>query len=112
MRGARQRQAGVFDKLMTIESATRTPGTMGGASISWASAGTAWCAIRPRSSRDGQFQERYGVVITHDVVSRYHTALVAGNRLVLGSRVFMIRGVLNDNEGNGFVTCECTEEAL
>lgn len=90
--------AATLRRRVRIEQPVYTPDDAGGQSTGWQELATVWADVRPVSGQTvfeaAQRQER----VTHKVFIRFREDVTASMRLVLGSRVFAIRAVLDPEE--------------
>jgi SPP1 family predicted phage head-tail adaptor len=96
-------EAGKLDKLVTIQSPTRSTDTRTGqrTPTAWVDVDPpVWAAVWPRSTREGEVGGRQEGTITHEVRMRYTSALTTESRLKLGSRILSIVGIDNVDEAN------------
>jgi SPP1 family predicted phage head-tail adaptor len=91
---------GTLRKRITIQAETSTPDSAGGYALSWTDVATVWADIKPESGREVFIAQHNEGRVTHRVTLRYYAGITTDMRVLYGSRVFNIRGVLNPNEAN------------
>ncbi len=93
-------RSGVLRKRVTLQAESRTDDGAGGYALSWTDVATVWAEIAPLGGREAFAAHRLEARVTHRVRLRYREGITADMRLVMGSRVFNIRAVLNEGERN------------
>ncbi len=71
---------------------------------------TRWAKITPLSGKSLEYAQRIHDQVTHEVRLRYYSGLCPDHRLLFGSRVFQILNVINVDERNEEMVCQCVEE--
>lgn len=102
---------------LVLEAPVETADGGGGLSIVWTPLGTHWAEIRAASARETAGGGRRDARVTHRVTIR--SAAIASpqrpsaeQRFRLGSRIFAIRGVADEDMRGRFLTCWVEEGAL
>jgi SPP1 family predicted phage head-tail adaptor len=103
---------GELRQRMRLEVAVRTPDGAGGADETWSLVAELWASLKPLSGQEGLEADRVAGHVTHDVVVRYRAGMVPAMRLVLGTRVFDIRAVLDVDERRRFLRCLVEERDI
>lgn len=104
-------RAGRLRNQVTIQTPTETrSATSGQVTKTWATLDTVWAGIEPLSGREliaaGAEQSEHDIRI----VCRYLAGLTTQCRVVFGSRIFQILGVVNRNERGAEMELRCTEQ--
>jgi len=81
-----------------IQEVTSSPDAMGQPTISWGTTQSAWAQILPLTARELYFTKTVRPETTHRITLRYFAGLTSANRLKMGSRIFNILGLINENE--------------
>ena len=87
----------------------RTPDGAGGATVTFALISEVWGDLRARAGAERLDADRLGGRVTHAIWLRYRDGLTPDCRLMLGTRRFEIRSVLNHNGRQRFLECHCEE---
>ena len=82
----------------TLLARTLTPDGGGGFAESWEAVATVWIALRPRDATDIATADRLESRVRHVVTLRRRADLAAGQRLIVGPRVFRIHAVLDAHQ--------------
>lgn len=88
------------------------PDGQGGAARNWVEAGRLWAhieAVSQRAETIAAGAER--VTVTHRIWVSAFASPVAGERLVKGTRLFVIKVVCDPDETGRFLVCDCEEQA-
>ena len=104
-------QAGKLRHLLSLqaEQQTRDPDT-GAVSIAWVEEAQVWAAIEPLSVREFIAAQGVQSEVTARITIRYRDGVTARKRLVDGSRIYNIQGVLADRgSGREYLTLPCSE---
>jgi SPP1 family predicted phage head-tail adaptor len=102
-------KAGELDKKVAVQQLTETADGQGGFTESWATVIEPWAKIRPFSSKEKFFAGQVRAGVTHEVTLRYSSSVTTKGRILWGSRVFDIKGMLNIDERNEKLVLECAE---
>lgn len=94
---------------VTIQAVSGASDGQGGISETWADVATVWASIEPMSDYERFQAQQLQTNTTHKVMIRYYSGLTTKHRLLFGSRVFNIKGILNLNEENAFMQLKCVE---
>lgn len=97
---------------MRLEVVTRVPDGAGGAEETWSLVAELWAAVKPLSGEEGLAADRIAGRASHEVVVRYRPGVMPAMRLVLGTRTFDIRAVLDIDERRRFLRCLVEERDL
>lgn len=93
-------RAGELRHRIAFQSKTRSKGTRGGPSESWATIITLWGAIMPLKGDEIINADMRNSEITHKIKIRYTSSVDAKGRALFGSRIFQLYEVLNIDERN------------
>lgn len=89
--------------------ATRSP-TSGAQPVTWETVDTVWAAIEPLSVREFIQSGASQSAVTTRVVIRFIEGIDASWRVVYGSRIYNIEGVLPDPKyGRHYLTLPCSD---
>lgn len=87
-----------------IEQMQRTSDGAGGSSVSWSEVDIVWAAVEPLSttstSRERFNDNQLQTTTRYKITLRYRNDVTADMRLVLGSRIFDIKSIINPGERN------------
>lgn len=94
---------------LALEQPVNAPDGSGGASVSWQLVANLWGRVEPLRGGENAAGEQLEADVTHRITMRYHGGLVPRNRLKFGTRIFDILVVLNKDERNHWLICQCRE---
>lgn len=100
---------GALRARLDIERPVDTPDGAGGAARSWVVAASVFAEIRPVSGDERLMADRMEQAVTHRITLRPPATLTSAMRFRLGSRVFVIRSVVDADERGARLTCLCEE---
>ena len=103
-------RAGQLRHRVIIQANTISTNSFGAASDSWATDKTVWAAIWPMSVKELTSGARNDMLVTHRIRIRYQTGITAAQRVLYGSRVFNITGIININERDETIDFTAVEE--
>lgn len=93
-----------------IEQLVRTIDDNGDAIEVWATLATVWAAIEPLSAREFVASQSVQSGVSARITIRYRSDVRPSMRLIHGSKVYQIEGVLSDKDsGLEYITLPCTE---
>ena len=92
-----------------LEMPVRTPDGAGGASLAWGLVGEVWGELRSMSGSMHLDADRLGARISHAIWLRYRPGLTPDLRLRLGTRVFIVRSILDHDGRQRYLECHCEE---
>ena len=99
-----------FNRQVTFQSLTLTPTGSGGQQATWTDfLVDQWVSIQPKIVRELNFAQRIEPRIDHTIRMRYVAGITTTMRVVYGSRIFELKAVINDDEGNEFLTMAAAE---
>ena len=95
---------------ITIQTLGGSTDAGGGQTTTWSALDTPiWAHIRPLSGREIQMANAQVGVVTHEIRIRYRTDVTTAHRILLGSRTFNIKVVLNPDDNNQMLLLKCEE---
>jgi len=100
---------GELRHIITIQSAAYVAGSHGAGDITWGTFAQVWAAVWPQKSQEHVVGDRLEIS-THTLIKiRYIAGILAGMRVLFGSRVFEIVGIRNIDEINREILLDCRE---
>ena len=104
-----------FNRKLQLERAEKTPDGSGGFHEAWVSLGTLWAYIEPRSARQAELQTIPTAKSLYRVIVRsapFGSSMrpLPGQRLVEGTRIYLIDGVMEADEAGNFLDIWIKEE--
>lgn len=93
-------RAGELNHFCTIQSATETRDTDGGAILTWGTFSTGWFQILPLSGREFIAAGQNNSEMTHTIRGHWKSGVTNKMRLVTGSRTFEVLAAMNWGERN------------
>jgi SPP1 family predicted phage head-tail adaptor len=105
---------GKFRKSLSLEQEALVPDGAGGLASSWTVVATLWGYMEPIGAAALFHTRNLEKRCTHLVTVRYRPdiQIQTGMRLSLGSRTFMIRAIVNQDERNRFIEMMVEEGGL
>lgn len=102
-------RAGILNKRVILQTASRSLTASGGATETWADTATVWAAIRPQSGVDRYEAQQTKGTLAVEIEIRYRS-VNAQQRFKYGSRLFyIIAPPTNPDERNERLVCVCEE---
>jgi SPP1 family predicted phage head-tail adaptor len=102
--------AGKLDKRVSLQTATNAQDASGNFSQTWSTTATIWAAIEPLNAREIEQAKTFSDAVSHKVTIRHRsTPPTAKQRILYGSRVLLINGVVNTQEAGVETVLYCTE---
>ena len=89
-------------------SAKQADGQGGGALV-WPNVATVWAQIEPLGAHERYRHQQQQAEVTHRITIRYRGGVNAKMRVLFGSRVFRILGVITPLEYKSLLMLECLE---
>ncbi len=86
------------------------PDGQGGFAETWTDVATMYAEILPQKSYERFQAAQLQTPTTHKITTRYRAGVTTAHRLVWGSRVFDVRGVVNPGEANVTLELTATEQ--
>lgn len=105
-------RAGDLRTRITIERQSREADGQGGWSVTWVPVGEVSAAIWPRSAGESLQHDRPAGTATHDIWLRYRSNIKPEMRIVAGTRVFGILGVMDAEDRKRWLKCVVEERDL
>lgn len=107
-------KAGTLRHTVSIQQRSATIDALGDVSDSWVTLITARAEVRPLSARELFAAQATQSQVSHQVTVRYRPELAAPKaaatyRVLFGSRVFDVHGVMNIDERNREIRMMCSE---
>ena len=106
-------RAGGLRHRITIEKPSYVRDSVGEPSLTWSAIGTVWADIQPVRARELIAGGKEKTEITHKVIIRYSSTLASqldeACRILFGSRILSIVGVINTGERNQMIELACIE---
>ncbi|MGG3737255.1 phage head closure protein [Aeribacillus pallidus] len=93
---------------ITVQTATKTPDSMGGGQKTWTDAFSCWAHVRPLNGERRYQAMQVKRELSHEIVMRYRSDITVYNRIVYNGRVFEIDSIYPD-ELNTMLTIVCSE---
>ena len=99
---------------VALQAESRAPDAAGGYAVTWTTVATVWARIEPQGAGETVAAGQLTAPVSHRVTVRRRSDIspTASMRLLFGSRVFDIRGVLNQDEGNRYLVLICEENVV
>lgn len=94
---------------ITIQRVAEAADGSGGFTATWSEYATSFAEITPASARERSFGHQIEHDVTHRVTMRYQAGIVAKMRILFGSRIFQIHGVINRDERSTWLDLLCEE---
>jgi len=96
---------GALRQRLTIEVPVSTSDGGGGAVLAWSPVATVWGRVRAVRGAEASRAMRLESHVSHRITIRYRGTVTARHRIVLGTRVFNVRAVLDGaDERKRFLT--------
>lgn len=102
--------AGRLRHLVTIQRQATTQDALGQRDLTWTDVDDVWAKIAPVSGRDFFNASGEHAEITHKVLMRHGVDVIAGDRILFGSRIFDVRVPINMGERDRFVELMVVEQ--
>ena len=96
-------------KRLTIQTPSYDSDGQGGFTETWLDGDTVWASIEPAKAYERYQAMQMQVPITHKIVMRYNPSVAATSRLKFGSRIFGVKEVINEHEGDRFLFIRAIE---
>ncbi len=100
---------GTLRRKVALEAPARAAGEGGAGVITWSTIATAWAQIAPRVGREIVAADGLGGRVTHDIRLRWRASITPAMRFKLGTRLFDIRAVRDEDERRRWLVCLCEE---
>ena len=108
------KQVGIGDlrHRVTVQQVARVGDGGGGASESWNAVATVWAAVLPLGGREELDGDVLSGALSHEIWMRHRDDVAADMRIVMASRIFEIRSVINVEERGRWLRLVCDEQRL
>jgi SPP1 family predicted phage head-tail adaptor len=100
---------GDLDQRATLQTRVLTPDGGGGYDESWEAFGTAWVKVAILGASDTFGPDALESRVRHRIVLRRRTDLAAGQRVLVGARIFKVHALLDEGPPAKTVTLLCEE---
>lgn len=100
---------GNMRRRLTVQFKTETANGSGGLTRSWSTQATVWGNIQPARAEKKMGAWKLTHIVTHKIYTRFRTDIDQTMRIVYGSRVFQIHGVLDIDEKRKYLELSCQE---
>ena len=94
---------------VTVQRKIRTSDGMGGWVTHWAPVGTAVARISPISAKDRLQYDQMQYSVTHKLYLPCSTDVKPEDRIALGARTFLVKGIVNPAEAGYHLELLCEE---
>jgi SPP1 family predicted phage head-tail adaptor len=101
--------AGELRHRITIKRNTPTRSAIGTPVDSWATVGTVWAKIEPADARALNYGLQRKYELSHVVTIRETLAVHEGDRVIWGTRIFTVNGIVMREEWDLFQQLHCHE---
>lgn len=91
---------GTYRQRLVVQQEHPVADTGGGNVMGWTTLKTVWAYVEPMRGQEKLLSGASTGTVTYRITMRYDSAITSAMRLLLGSRVFNIRSVLNEKERN------------
>lgn len=85
---------------VTLQQVSQSSDGQGGFTESWSSVATLFAEIKPQKSYERFQAAQMQTPTTHKITIRYRAGITTKHRLIFGTRVFEIKGIINPDEAN------------
>ena len=102
-------EAGKLRQRVILQSFVATRDAYGEPIETWSTVVTLWGAVEPLTGREFYQAQQVNAEITHKVRIRYRTLTNSRMRFLLGTRIFEILYIVNENERNRELIMLCKE---
>ena len=99
----------ILDQRATLQAMTLAPDGGGGYSESWQTVASVWVNVAPLGASDKFAADAMASRASHRILLRRRDDVVAGQRLVAGTRTFRIHAVLAESRREPHLTLLCEE---
>ena len=101
---------GAMRHRVAIQENIQTPDSQGGFTESWGTIAAVWASIEPVKAYERFQAAQLETPISHKIMLRYRTGVTTAHRILYGTRVFNIKGVINVDEAGAFLRIEAIEK--
>jgi len=103
--------AGVRNRRVTLQERAAGVDSDGKPNGAWTAVSKPWVMIEPLRGKELIDAQQAKMKTTHKVTMLYRAGVVGKQRLLYGTRVLNIDGVINPNESNEILELMCVEES-
>jgi len=100
---------GELDQRATLQAKVLTPDGGGGYDESWQTFATMWVRISPIAANDTFGPDALESRVRHRLTLRRRSDLAAGQRVLVGARIFRVRALLDEGPRASAVKLLCEE---
>ena len=94
---------------LELHSASSAQNDFGESIDTWSSYTTVWGKVAPMKGEELFHAQQTNATVTHKILIRYNSNVIAEHRVIFGSRTFEINAVLDPEERNEMLFLHCTE---
>ncbi len=98
-----------LNKRVTIQNVSRVADGQGGFEEAWSDSATVSASLDPIKSYERMQAMQSAVPVSHKIMMRYTPMISESSRLRYGTRVFDVKEVINQGEGNRFLEIKTIE---
>ena len=103
---------GELTRRVVLEQVTRAPDGAGGATETWSTVATLFAGLRALSGGEGFVFDRTTGRATHEIIIRHRSGVTPAMRFRLGTRLFEILAVLDEEGRRRHLRCLVEERDL
>jgi SPP1 family predicted phage head-tail adaptor len=92
--------AGRLRHRIELQSKTEATNSFGEVTLTYSTYTTVWAEIRPLQGRELETAQQISADVNHKVTIRYNSSVVETDRILFGTRVLEIGGIVNTDERN------------
>ena len=100
---------GDLNQRATLQARVLTPDGGGGYDESWETFGAAWVKVAVLGASDSFGPDAVESRVRHRIVLRRRTDLAAGQRVIVGARIFKVHALLDEGPPAPLLTLLCEE---
>ncbi|GLQ31661.1 phage head closure protein [Litoribrevibacter albus] len=101
--------AGQLRHRVTFVKKSSVKNAIGGTSTAFETVATLWANIKPGSASENVESDKHTSEISHTVRIRYNPNINAAFFIQYQGRTFQVEAVINENERDRYMLCECVE---
>ena len=98
-----------LNRRATLLARVLTPDGSGGFGESWNAFATVWIQLTPLAATDTLGAAHLESRVRLRIILRRRSDLAAGQRVVVGQRIFRVHGVIDEGPRASFITLQCEE---
>jgi len=96
---------------LELEDAVSVSDGQGGATVTWQSVAAVWAMIEPVSFVVTEAASAEVGTVSHRIWIRFRSDVAAGQRLIKGARISLLKLVRDPDETGRYLVCQCEEQA-